>query len=55
MNVQRIGLWMFAVLALLTSGPPPPAQAATVDQNLWQDTFDQLRPEGLALFRAAVL
>jgi hypothetical protein len=22
---------------------------------LWQDTFDQLRPEGLALFRAAVL
>jgi hypothetical protein len=31
------------------------APARRVSFFLWQDTFDQLRPEGLALFRAAVL
>ena len=31
------------------------APARRVGFFLWQDTFDQLRPEGLALFRAAVL
>lgn len=31
------------------------APARRVSFFLWQDTFDQLRPEGLALFKAAVL
>ncbi|MFG6490010.1 hypothetical protein ACG04R_25260 [Roseateles sp. BYS78W] len=31
------------------------APARRVSFFLWQDTFEQLRPEGLALFRAAVL
>jgi len=31
------------------------APARRVSFFLWQDTFDQLRPEGLSLFRAAVL
>jgi hypothetical protein len=31
------------------------APARRVSFFLWQDTFDQMRPEGLALFRAAVL
>jgi len=31
------------------------APARRVSFFLWQDTFDQLRPEGLALFRSAVL
>jgi hypothetical protein len=31
------------------------APARRVSFFLWQDTFDHLRPEGLALFRAAVL
>ena len=31
------------------------APARRVSFFLWQDTFNQLRPEGLALFRAAVL
>jgi hypothetical protein len=31
------------------------APARRVSFFLWQDTFDQMRPEGLALFKAAVL
>jgi hypothetical protein len=31
------------------------APARRVSFLLWQDTFDQMRPEGLALFKAAVL
>ena len=31
------------------------APARRVSFFLWQDTFEQLRPEGVALFRAAVL
>jgi len=31
------------------------APARRVSFFLWQDTFDQLRPEGLALFKAAIL
>jgi hypothetical protein len=31
------------------------APARRVSFFLWQDTFDQMRPEGLALFRASVL
>jgi hypothetical protein len=31
------------------------APARRVSFFLWQDTFDQLRPEGLALFKAAAL
>jgi hypothetical protein len=32
-----------------------PAPARRLSFFLWQDTFQALRPEGLALFRAAVL